>query len=395
MRVTIHTVDPKLSEELNKYGAFDINACFNCGNCSAVCNLSVGQGSFPRRLIRYGQLGMKDKLLSSKETWLCWGCRDCSRTCPRQARPSEYVEAVRRYTVSSYDPTTLSRRLYTSPAFTAVFSIFLAIAFALLLMSGGGTMPADRLALFQFVPFGLIHNIGLVLITGLGLIALWNVIAMVRRVSRTMNADVEETGETGMSTFSRVVFATKELIAELVAQKRFRSCEQNNDKPVVLRPWFVHYTIMWGFVGLLLATVLDFLFKDPNTAVAIYSPVRLLGTLAGLALTYGMIVTMIRKINPADTTVARMAPSDWLFMWLLLAAGVLGFLVETAVYLPQGTLFGYVVFVAHVALAIELLILFPLTKFAHVIYRPLALWLLKYQEAPAAKVALETVEEAA
>lgn len=389
------TVDPTLSDELQKFGAFDISACFNCGNCSAVCHLSEGNGSFPRRLIRYGQLGMRDKLVSANEMWLCWGCKDCSATCPREARPSEYVEAVRRYTVASYDPTTISRRLYTSPVFTAAFSIFLAVAFALLLLTGDGTMSSQSLNLFGFIPFELIHNAGLVLIIGLGLIALWNIIAMVRRVfSGISEIPGYENKTEGVSFAGRFVYATKELVGEVVAQKRFRSCDVDAGKPLALRPWFVHFTIMWGFIGLLLATILDFLFKNPGTFVAIWSPVRLLGTLSGIALSYGMIVTIIRRLRPVDRASWRMSPSDWLFLSLLLAAGVLGFSVEVAVYWPSATTFGYLAFLAHVALAMELIILFPFTKFAHVLYRPLALWLLKFRTAPQ-QTAETTMEDAA
>ena len=31
------TVDQTLLPELQRYGAFDVAACFNCGNCTAVC----------------------------------------------------------------------------------------------------------------------------------------------------------------------------------------------------------------------------------------------------------------------------------------------------------------------------------------------------------------------
>ena len=43
--------------------------------------------TFPRRIIRYAQLGMKDALLSSKELWSCYQCGECAETCPTQADP--------------------------------------------------------------------------------------------------------------------------------------------------------------------------------------------------------------------------------------------------------------------------------------------------------------------
>ena len=52
-------VNPDLLSDIKEYGAFNISACFNCGNCTAVCPLSTEEDSFPRRMIRYGQLGMQ------------------------------------------------------------------------------------------------------------------------------------------------------------------------------------------------------------------------------------------------------------------------------------------------------------------------------------------------
>ena len=74
-------VDPALLPQIKEYGAFDVDACFNCGNCTAVCPLSAGDAAFPRRIIRYAQVGLKEELLASKELWTCYGCGECSETC--------------------------------------------------------------------------------------------------------------------------------------------------------------------------------------------------------------------------------------------------------------------------------------------------------------------------
>ena len=59
-------VDVTLLPTLQAYGAFDISACFNCGNCTAICPLSTEDSTFPRRLIRYAQVGMRDELLGEQ-----------------------------------------------------------------------------------------------------------------------------------------------------------------------------------------------------------------------------------------------------------------------------------------------------------------------------------------
>ena len=93
---TSRRADPSFLLDLQKYGAANIDSCFNCGNCSAVCPLSTEEDNFPRRMIRYTQLGMRDELLSSKELWLCYYCGECTATCPREADPGELMAAARR-----------------------------------------------------------------------------------------------------------------------------------------------------------------------------------------------------------------------------------------------------------------------------------------------------------
>jgi len=116
-------VDLRFRDRLKKYGSAESDACFNCGNCTAVCPLSEGDDGFPRKMIRYGQLGDRDRLLSFKELWLCYYCGECSDTCPREAGPGEFMASARRYVIASADPFGIAGLLYRSPLFTIVFLI--------------------------------------------------------------------------------------------------------------------------------------------------------------------------------------------------------------------------------------------------------------------------------
>jgi quinone-modifying oxidoreductase, subunit QmoC len=60
---------------------------------------------------------------------------------------------------------------------------------------------------------------------------------------------------------------------------------------------------------------------------------------------------------------------------LLWLSGVTGFIIEIALYLPGAPLWGYWIFIFHVAVSITLLLLLPFTKFAHSIYRIVALYI--------------------
>ena len=104
-------VNPNFAKDLIGYGSPNVSICFNCGNCTAVCPLSDERDPFPRNLIRYATVGLKKKILGSNQMWLCSYCNDCSDTCPRDAEPGEFVMATRRWAMSQYEVTGISRFL--------------------------------------------------------------------------------------------------------------------------------------------------------------------------------------------------------------------------------------------------------------------------------------------
>ncbi len=369
-------VDPSFLGELERFGAFDIRSCFNCGNCTAVCSLSQGGESFPRRLIRYAQLGMRDQLAASKEVWLCYYCGDCSETCPRKAEPGEFMASARRYFISSWDLTGVARRLYTSWRFTALFMGILAVLFAGMLLASGGKTTSSRLELFGFIPLAWIHNLGTVVL----LLAAFAAAANVMNAAWRLNRSLPKQSPDKSSSLKEVWGAARKTLKELTAQTRFTECEAEG--PASRDPWYlsarwIHLAIMWGFLGLFAATALDFLFKVPGSSVPLWYPARLLGTGAGLALFYGTTVAMVRRLTSgAGSSFAHSLLSDWLLLGLLWSVALTGFLLEIAVYQPAGSTWGYAVFLVHVVLAMEMVILLPFTKFMHMFYRPLALWIL-------------------
>ena len=110
-------VDPNLMKDLKAFGLKDASKCFHCGNCTAVCPLSTPENPFPRKLVKYAQMGLTDKILQSPEPWLCYYCGDCSDRCPRGADPGETMMVMRRYLTSKYDWTGFARKFYTSESF--------------------------------------------------------------------------------------------------------------------------------------------------------------------------------------------------------------------------------------------------------------------------------------
>ena len=73
----------------------DTSICYQCGKCSAGCPVREFMATPPNRVIRYFQLGLYEKALSSQTIWLCAGCMTCSSRCPKNFELSKFMDALR------------------------------------------------------------------------------------------------------------------------------------------------------------------------------------------------------------------------------------------------------------------------------------------------------------
>ncbi len=378
-------VDTGLMTDLQRYGAADVSACFSCGTCTASCPLVSDDATFPRRMIRYAQVGMRDQLLSSKELWTCYACGECSETCPTQAEPSEFMAAARRYAIANYDRTGLARTMYTRPVIGTLIAVALAALFAMFMYAGHGPQATESLDIFGFIPEELIHDVGIAVMVVVFAAGLLGVATMARAVSRANGVTLRSiVGERAAVRRSAGAMWSA-LAVESLGQRRYRAdCDADaSARPWYLRRWFLHAATMWGFLGLLAATILDYGLalvgiKETGTPVPIWYPVRLLGTLAGIMLVYGTTMLIVQRYRGQERSLRHSTPADWTLLALVWITGVTGFALELALYLPSPPTWGYWVFLFHVAVAMELVILAPFMKLAHAVYRPVALFFLAF-----------------
>jgi hypothetical protein len=361
-------IDPGFAADLKKYGAREFSACFNCGNCTAVCGLTEKNLNYPRIFVRHGVLGQKDEILNSREIWLCYACGECTETCPRQAGPGDYMAALRRYAIASYEPTGLTKLIFKSNPVFVLFTLFLSVILGFFLFTLKPDHEISRW-LFSIFPYAVIHSMGLVIFSFTGLSIAWGLVSMIRKLSKNPVG----TGNPKVPFMQSI----RKVAEELVTMKRYRSCDTEEDsywksRHTLVQPWFVHVSIMWGFLGLLLATVLDFMLKDPATNI--WWPSRIIGTLAGIFLVYGTSMAIRYRLKKVTFAYRETRLADWLFLWFLWIAGVTGFWLEISVAFGADLLVNHLVFLLHTIISMELVLLFAFSKFAHAVYRPLALF---------------------
>jgi len=361
-------IRPELAKDIQKYGSFDFAACYNCGNCTAVCNLTDKNANFPRMMIRYSMLGMKEEILSSKELWLCYSCGDCSVACPRQAAPGDLMASLRRYSIAHYEKTGLTKLIFKSNVASILITLILSIVLGFFLLTIKPEMEVSRW-IFNYIPYEVLHSMGLIAFAGMGISALLGVWSLWTNIKGTTDYKIDR------KFFVRFFGAARKVLTEVSTMKRYRDCDSEDafwkNKPNLVKPWFVHWSVMWGFIGLLLATILDFMFKDPSTNI--WWPSRILGTIAGIWMVYGSSLAIYYRATRITRAYANSRLADWLFLCLLWLAGITGFWLELAVFVNAERMLNHVVFVVHILLSMQLVILFAFSKFAHAFYRPFAL----------------------
>jgi heterodisulfide reductase subunit C len=67
----------------------ELTACFACSTCTAACPIANQWDLKPHQLIRMIILGMRERVLSSKEIWECLTCFQCQERCPQKVRVTD------------------------------------------------------------------------------------------------------------------------------------------------------------------------------------------------------------------------------------------------------------------------------------------------------------------
>jgi len=378
------TVNPDLLLELKEFGVKDAATCFNCGNCTAVCSLSTESTPFPRKTIRYLQLGLSDKLMQSPEPWLCYYCGDCSETCPRQANPGEVMMGLRRYLTSRYDWTGFSRLFYTSKIVEVLSILVVAALVGLGFYLFHGPMLNDRVALNVFAPNTTIEILDLIMLVVLSFFLLSNAFRMSKAVmgnagpfSGNVNSDGTKAAQPAILIFGVSVQTylkeAREFVVQFFTQKRFDTC----GTPSQRTQWFVHLLIMTGYSVVFLLVVVGIRWFQRDEIYAFWHPVRLLGYYATFAILYGVTYAIMGRLKKSKSVYEHTHSTDWAFLILLWLTTFSGILIHFTrlLELPLTT---YYIYVIHLMIAVPMLVIeVPFAKWTHQLYRPLMLYLMK------------------
>ncbi len=374
------SIDPGLVVQLEKYGVKDAATCFNCGNCTAICALSTETTPFPRKVIRYLQIGAADKLLHSPEPWLCYYCGECSETCPREADPGEVMMGLRRYLTARYDRFGISRRFYTSKLFEILAILFVAALVGLGFAAFHGPIVTDRVALNQFASSHVIEILDLIMLAVLSFFLLTNARYMARAVLGDPNqyrGSSESRGTTWNGIPIRLYLQELNvLFSHFLTQKKFKGCGSKEQRT----QWIAHLLIMSGYSIIFILVVVFLRWFQRDEILPLWNPIRLLGYYGTFAILYGTTYAIWGRLKKNKPVYKHSHSSDWAFLILLWLTTFTGILIHFTrlLEMPLST---YTIYVVHMMIAIPMLVLeVPFAKWAHLLYRPLALYLMRVKE---------------
>ncbi|MCX6236130.1 MAG: 4Fe-4S dicluster domain-containing protein [Bacteroidia bacterium] len=341
-------INPEFRTELKKYGAFDFNACYNCGNCTAVCSLSTTEDSFPREILRFSTLGLQDDIKSSLKPWLCYYCGECSTHCPQEANPGELMMSLRRWLSAQYDWTKLSGLLYRSLPITIIALLITAI----------GVLAFGAFENFQLEPImKFAHQFEMIAIASVFvLILLPNVIRMWWFILKKPGVKVP---------LSKYFVEIREMVDHMFTQKRALECDKNRFR------WFEHFILVIGYLGLLFVTVFLDWFASKNIFIISFG--YLLSTIV-FVVTFDFVSSRMKK----QKEISKFSqPADWLFVIWLFLMGFSAFIVR--LFIDTGLLDKNIwLYFFHLIILVQwALIIVPFGKWTHFLYRSFAMYFAK------------------
>lgn len=368
-------VNPGFSEILKEYGAFDINACYNCGTCTAVCAMSDEENSFPRRMVRYSVLGLDNEIQTSLDPWLCYYCGECSSSCPRDAQPGELMMSLRRWQTSKYDWTGFSRKFYTSKVWELTAIGLLATLVLVLFILFHGPMTTELTAqggvkLNTFAPWRQIETGDWIMAAILSFFLISNILRMYLKVFQ---------GEEKIKVPLKLYFTQFwKLIFHFATQWRFTKSNRTTRLgrlEIKASPyWISHWLLMSGYVLLFTMIVVFLEWFQTDFIHPWWHPQRILGYYATFGLSFGLVFFVYGRIKKDQENNKHTHFTDWTFLFLLSGTVITGMLVHIFRIsgLPYAT---YYVYVIHLMILVPMLMIeVPFSKWAHLAYRPFAVY---------------------
>jgi len=353
--VLIVEPDGKFIDGLIKGGGDDVKKCFQCATCSSVCALSTEQRTFPRRQMARAQWGMKEQLVADPAVWLCHNCGDCTVRCPRGARPGDVIGAIRREIIKRVAFPRVMGNVLGNPA-----GVWVLLVLSLLVLTPVAVLPVrtDATHSLEFAYLFPQARLEILFFTVSGLVTLALAVGAVRLVRALRAAGAS-------SPLLPSLFPT---LLEIVTHRRFGKCGEHRERLAG------HLLVLVGFIGLAgVGTVVGVgsLVGLMHTPLPLLNPLKIFANLFAAVILVGAITLLTGRITDPDLRRSS-TYFDWFFPLTLAMVVITGILSEL-LRLRQSEEWMFTIYFVHLVLILALLLSAPYSKFAHFLYRTIAM----------------------
>ena len=368
-----------ISRVINQ-GGDTVKKCFQCASCAVVCTLSPDNHPFPRQEMIWTQWGLKDKLSKDPNLWLCHQCNDCSTYCPRGARPGDVLAALRSMTIQELAfPSFMGKMLARPILLPLIFVIPALLLYLVLLVTGKPFFPPGEVEFAKLFSH-LTLNIFFPFFSALAALAF---LMGGLRLWERLSGQAFGPGKVDLGRLIKSVVAT---VRDILLHNKFKECGTNRIR------YFAHLGVFYGFIGLLITSVLAVLIILAHVAapeavegsfllaypLPLAHPLKIFANLSAAILLLGCCLMAHNRLT-SDETEMKNSYFDWFFLLVLFTVVITGILSETMRFVHAPEL-AYPIYFVHLVVVFALLIYSPYSKFAHFLYRTIAMAYAKYVE---------------
>jgi quinone-modifying oxidoreductase subunit QmoC len=349
-------------------GGADLMKCYQCGTCSVVCNPTPNEKPFPRKEMLYAQWGMKDKLMSDPDIWLCHQCSDCTFHCPRGAKPGEVIGALRKLAIAEYSFPKFAGRIVGDPKYLIpLFFVPVAILLSILAYLGHlsiSNIPRGEYGQIVYSKFMPVNYIDVVF-TAAAAFAVFSFAIGVYKYWNALKREIDKSRWISMGSLYQSIGST---IVEILPHSQFRKCDYAKGRTNA------HLLTFYGFIGLAVTTTWAIFYLYGlkwESPYPLSDPLKIWGNLSAVAFITGLslIVLNRRKTSPRAGLGSYF---DWLFITIIYTIAVTGILSEVLRLLNLPS-FAYPVYFTHLVFVFFLFAYAPFSKMAHLVYRTVAI----------------------
>ncbi|MDL2316505.1 quinone-interacting membrane-bound oxidoreductase complex subunit QmoC [Desulfovibrio sp. OttesenSCG-928-A18] len=382
--------DVQFIRELQAVGGDSLKKCYQCATCSVACPISPADNPYPRKEMIWAQWGLKDRLLSDADVWLCHNCGQCSDLCPRGAKPADLMSAMRNMAYQKLAPCpSIGKWMSSSKGLlilTAIPAVIFAVIWAIMAaIDFGGNFKGSIFPQGEVVPGKIFYGdytIDPVFI----LVTIFVVSAFFTGVKNLIKS-IGPVGSTMMLGKKKnlLVCLLEVITLEILPHAKFSQCGDNTEEKKFRK--YGHMCLLFGFIALAVVTGCFFLghwlgrieaFRPiyMEVPLSFANPFKILAQLGMVLLLVGLTLLTVRRKNqdPAKQT------SSW-YDWYLL--GVIWVVALTGMFtqffrLADWAVLTYIIYYLHLVSVFMLLAYLPWSKLGHLVYRTAAITYIRY-----------------